>query len=578
MAGSPAFITALVANGENLYAQNASGAAFRFDGERWQAAPEFSGSLEPARLVVTLPERASPKAPVVLIHGLGDSNRLRESNLRFLARWLKADGYPVHYVEYSPNAPLLANAGRVAAVVEKARAAHPGQAPVLIAHSFGGLLARAYLASHPGDVSGLITLGTPHAGAQLAYDFIVPELASNSNPQWRELLPEHTQLLDPFWGNELTPQLHVAGDILPRENFFEGFPPHDGIVDAASAVAAPGATRIFPLLHGWTISTMRYGIDSYLYPKALYAATLRPFLASLERVPPADRALTPLLNAPGFTHTPLYDGTLGGGETTTLAMTTDAPPATWFLDGAGVEMTLVAPDGERYDSGSTGPGATVAHLPYRDNVLQPLDLWSTELTGTWQVELTNRRDRPAQARLTVVQLRKAEISVQVATAWVAPGDDVIVEAQAAPGQSLRGSVGDAEVVFEEPSPGNYRATFPAPTTAGYHALYVTDGAVARWAVVTVRSERFRVGDAEVVASSDRITLRLPVAGAGNIAVGARIIEGENTIAARFQQERVHGAETVVLEIPVLAGAEAVRVEWQLFDATGELIPVTVLNP
>jgi triacylglycerol lipase len=40
----------------------------------------------------------------------------------------------------------------------------------IIAHSMGGLVARRYLADHPGVVTGLVTLGTPHGGSPLAKD------------------------------------------------------------------------------------------------------------------------------------------------------------------------------------------------------------------------------------------------------------------------------------------------------------------------------------------------------------------------------------------------------------------------
>ena len=38
----------------------------------------------------------------------------------------------------------------------------------IVAHSMGGLVARRYIADHPGVVTGLVTLGTPHHGSPLA--------------------------------------------------------------------------------------------------------------------------------------------------------------------------------------------------------------------------------------------------------------------------------------------------------------------------------------------------------------------------------------------------------------------------
>jgi pimeloyl-ACP methyl ester carboxylesterase len=41
----------------------------------------------------------------------------------------------------------------------------------IIAHSMGGLVARHYIATHAYRVAGLVTLGTPHLGSQLANNF-----------------------------------------------------------------------------------------------------------------------------------------------------------------------------------------------------------------------------------------------------------------------------------------------------------------------------------------------------------------------------------------------------------------------
>jgi triacylglycerol lipase len=41
----------------------------------------------------------------------------------------------------------------------------------IIAHSMGGLVSRYYIATHPYRVAGLVTLGTPHQGSQLANNF-----------------------------------------------------------------------------------------------------------------------------------------------------------------------------------------------------------------------------------------------------------------------------------------------------------------------------------------------------------------------------------------------------------------------
>lgn len=572
---APLRITAVASGGNALYATTVTGESYRYDGSAWQ--PLAGDTLLPATTpaLPALPIERTPKAPIILIHGLGDSNTLSDSNMRFLAQWLEADGYPLYYLPFNPTAPLLANVTLMETMVATVQSSHPTQKPILIAHSFGGLLAQSYLAVHPDAAAGLISLGTPYAGVRLAYDFVVPELAAEPNPQWRELLPEHTALLEPFWGNAQIPQLHIAGDLLPRENFFEGFPPHDGIVDSASAVAAPGATRVYPLLHGWTINTMRYGIDSYLYPQSLYFTTLRPFLASLASTPPTNRALTPLLTSPGFTQRPIVVATLEPNSTTRATVLLDGEPATWFLNGEGVEMSLIAPDGKRYTGADTGIGRAVSHLPYRENLLQPLDLWSTEQAGRWQVELTNGSRNAVPVRLTLIQPQKPTLNVTVTTPWVAPGEAVRLEAETLPAQSLTAIMGDSVIPLVEIAAGRYQATLPAPPTPGYYPLRVTDGTNERWAVVTVRSLEFQVGAPTLIRTAEAVRVELPVVGNGMVAVGVRILQGEATIAATLQPMTLTERGSLSVTLPIALSA-AEDVQWQLFDANGALVPVTSL--
>jgi hypothetical protein len=59
-------------------------------------------------------------------------------------------------------------AGQVAHIAERLAVLHPGPL-VIVAHSYAGLAARRFAAEHQDRVLGLITLGTPHLGAPLAF-------------------------------------------------------------------------------------------------------------------------------------------------------------------------------------------------------------------------------------------------------------------------------------------------------------------------------------------------------------------------------------------------------------------------
>ncbi|SBP87420.1 esterase/lipase family protein [Thiomonas delicata] len=110
---------------------------------------------------------ARNRTGVVLVHG-------HFCNRAFwtpLMRSLDAQGTPFAAVNLEPlPGDISAYGAIIDSAVERLRAG-TGCAPVLLAHSMGGLAARAWLAAAPenaGRVAGLITIGTPHAGAWLA--------------------------------------------------------------------------------------------------------------------------------------------------------------------------------------------------------------------------------------------------------------------------------------------------------------------------------------------------------------------------------------------------------------------------
>lgn len=59
-------------------------------------------------------------------------------------------------------------AGQIAHIADRLAVLHPGPL-VIVAHSYAGLAARRFAADHRTRVLGLITLGTPHLGAPLAF-------------------------------------------------------------------------------------------------------------------------------------------------------------------------------------------------------------------------------------------------------------------------------------------------------------------------------------------------------------------------------------------------------------------------
>ena len=108
--------------------------------------------------------------PVLLLHGVGCNAGVWHP----LKRHLAAQGIgPLYALSYGPPlASIERFAVQAAAKIDAILAATGAGQVVIVAHSMGGLVARAYLRREGGaKVRRLITIGTPHRGSMLATVF-----------------------------------------------------------------------------------------------------------------------------------------------------------------------------------------------------------------------------------------------------------------------------------------------------------------------------------------------------------------------------------------------------------------------
>jgi triacylglycerol esterase/lipase EstA (alpha/beta hydrolase family) len=122
------------------------------------------------RLLIHDPAPAPAKRPVVLIHGV----LVNDGVLFGLRRYLVRRGVaPIYTINYGPPfADIERFAAQLAAKIERICERTGAERVVLVAHSMGGLVARAYLRRFgPHRVARLVTLATPHHGSLLAYSF-----------------------------------------------------------------------------------------------------------------------------------------------------------------------------------------------------------------------------------------------------------------------------------------------------------------------------------------------------------------------------------------------------------------------
>lgn len=136
----------------------------------WTVAP-------PKVLPATAPQA---RLPVVLVHGYLCNHRIWDD----MAQALRAQGHAVHAVNLEPVFASIDDYAPIVDAAVQALAAHSGQPRVaLVGHSMGGLAIRAWMranlrahgeAAVRAQVAGVLTLGTPHVGTQLAKGATTP--------------------------------------------------------------------------------------------------------------------------------------------------------------------------------------------------------------------------------------------------------------------------------------------------------------------------------------------------------------------------------------------------------------------
>ncbi|WP_259219026.1 alpha/beta hydrolase family protein [Bradyrhizobium centrosematis] len=111
------------------------------------------------------PRSGDARCPgVVLLHGIARTS----ASLKRLERALRATGFATLNIDYSSRKkPIAALADDIHPAI--ARFAERDAPLHFVAHSMGGLVARAYIARYrPAQLAGVVMLGTPNGGSEVA--------------------------------------------------------------------------------------------------------------------------------------------------------------------------------------------------------------------------------------------------------------------------------------------------------------------------------------------------------------------------------------------------------------------------
>ena len=169
------------------------------------------------------PDRLTPgrgRPPVLLIHGYGCSR----AAWWWLRRRLEAAGWTVATINLEPIFTSIETYEEpVSRRIDEVLAETGAKQLILVGHSMGGLVARAYLRRYGKEkVIQLVTLGTPHAGSKLAR-YVIGQNA-------RQMTPGDAWLKAPNSEALLVKTITI-------------FSPHDNYVIPQSNLYLPGGQR-----------------------------------------------------------------------------------------------------------------------------------------------------------------------------------------------------------------------------------------------------------------------------------------------------------------------------------------------
>lgn len=220
------------------------------------ALAEWLMAIDPERELAGAGAARTQGRPVLLVHGILCNRGIWRS----VERRLLAAGYgPIRTVSLEP---LLGDiemlAGELAREVRELRRAARGAPRVaIVAHSLGGLVARAYLRAHgAADVSALVTIATPHHGS--AHARLGPGPAARQMRRGSAWLAQLNRDQEGRWPVPVT-SLYSLEDTLVG-------PPDSSALDGATMHVTRGVGHMGILRSGWTADRILHALRETAAP------------------------------------------------------------------------------------------------------------------------------------------------------------------------------------------------------------------------------------------------------------------------------------------------------------------------
>ncbi len=426
--------------------------------------------------------------------------------------------YPVYYAHLITNPcwtpPLAENAGHLKNSIERVKNAEgqrtgvrPGKV-ILIGHSMGGLVSRAYVEGdrYAGDVEAIFTLGSPHDGipieALIDYLSLAGAKAHGlgyialgvyclaSQPAVCEFSETGMRIFNLFHqrragvryytisGNAPLHDLNNLGKVM--SSLIDG--PDDGLVPTPSGNGLDGGALPLPTdeNHG------SFGPNTYFKRGPEPGEPSRSFTDCLSKVlvngslgdACTARIMVNQAEANAFTsRIPLAAAVLKSGEVVTREAALESGPALFAArwQTGTLNFTLVAPDGSVIDPAFAAANPSLVTFKVEDGVA--IYEIAAAQVGMWKMVARMSGAPPDGAEVFTFAAFGSDVQLQGAAdrLWYAPGSTVILTA------TLSGSPASAAVTATlsradgvtdtlpllQTSPGVFRGEYAAPNAPGY---------------------------------------------------------------------------------------------------------------
>ena len=451
------------------------------------------------------------KPPIVFVHGWNGLSKscdwvVPEDYFEYTDNELHVRGYYVTYASlesslcYTPS--IEENVWRLDEAIQLAKENTNQEKVILIAHSMGGLVSRAYIegGDYDNDVAQVFTFGSPHLGVPVdLLALLSPDgvafycLAQPAACDFSSLGMKLFDLRHPFRRNHVTYHV-VSGDapwstrtVLGKAFDLLLLGADDGAVPMASGLGLTGHLDRWQTdeTHGDIFGSKNYFARDGGTSKS-YSQCLKPVLVDRiqdycnplgpsEPEAASDLALT--ANSTYKQRSPFVYGNLQSGQTNSHPMVLEGGATSFAAQWTtgSLLMTLMSPDGQVIDPAYAAayPGV----VTYQESAGYAIYEFPNAAVGTWQVRLQAVTAPTAGAAYTAFAAFESDLTLSGAADrhWYAPGSTASITATLAPtpqSASVAATIlladgSNITMPLASLGAGRYQGSYRVPASSGY---------------------------------------------------------------------------------------------------------------